>query len=75
MRICAPSSHLALNSRPTAVLSTHDTPPNDAPQLYPEDAGEIAIKARRVRPAGVGHLTALAAAAGKGREIELVRGA
>lgn len=40
-------------------------------RLFPSDPDEMPKLTRRVRPEGVGHLTALAAAAGKGREIEL----
>ncbi|KAI8464875.1 MAG: hypothetical protein J3K34DRAFT_525819 [Monoraphidium minutum] len=39
--------------------------------LVPPEPGQIGKRTRRVRPEGVGHLTALAAAAGKGREIDL----
>lgn len=40
-------------------------------QLNPADSKDIQKKKRRIRPDNVGHLTALAAMAGKGQTIEL----
>ena len=51
--------------------TARDYPLSAFSTLAPPAAADIAARARRLRPGGVGHLTALAAAAGRGREVAL----